>query len=550
MRLSTRPERDWAQGVAAIRAAYAAGVRLFDTAHAYALDDGELGHNERLLCEALEGREAFVVSKGGMARPEGKWRPDGRASRLRSDCEASVKALGRPIDAYLVHAPDPGTAWSTTLRALKKLHDEGLVRAIGVSNVNLARLEEALAIAPISLIQVKLSLLDDECVMNGLLARCVERRLIVMAHSPLGGPKRVRKFLRAPVLVELAAQRQVSAANVAISALLALAANVVALPGAGREETARELARVIELSPSELSRLRAVFTTLRERPSPIALRPTRVDGEVVLLMGLQGAGKSTHVAEWEARGYHRLNHDNTTGTLRDLTRTAERLLNEGQTRLVLDNTYTTRSSRAHMLDVVARFGIPTRGIWYDISLQQAQVNVIERMLTAHGRLLEPWEMRVNPHNTALPPSGQLRLLRDLEVPSEEEGFSVLERVSFIRRPATHGKPGRFVALEAFDGFVLDGDERPTAVFGWRPDLTDEAFGELNSRVTARGATLMVCRHREGPPVCWCRPPLPGLLLAFARSSGVDLSQSELIAASSAHEAMGRVVGARVSSVAV
>ena len=66
MRLSTAAERDEAEAVATIQAAHDAGVRWFDTAHAYALDEGELGHNERLLCfshQAQIGRQLQVEGR-------------------------------------------------------------------------------------------------------------------------------------------------------------------------------------------------------------------------------------------------------------------------------------------------------------------------------------------------------------------------------------------------------------------------------------------------------------------------------------------------------
>src|SRR5215831_8604982 len=101
MRLSTERGRDEARAFATIHAALEAGVTVFDTARAYGLDDPDRGHNERLLARALAshpaGARARVVSKGGMTRPLGGWRTDGRARSIIADCEASLDALGRPI---------------------------------------------------------------------------------------------------------------------------------------------------------------------------------------------------------------------------------------------------------------------------------------------------------------------------------------------------------------------------------------------------------------------------------------------------------------------
>ena len=84
-----------------------------------------------------------------MKREDARWIPDGRAKAIRSDCEASLAALdGLEIDLYLIHAPDPGTPWKTSVRALARLVDEGLVKRVGVANVNRRQLDEALELAP------------------------------------------------------------------------------------------------------------------------------------------------------------------------------------------------------------------------------------------------------------------------------------------------------------------------------------------------------------------------------------------------------------------
>src|SRR5207237_790267 len=138
-----------------------------------------------------------IGTKGGMARPDGRWMPDGRARTLRADCEASLLALdGLPIDLYLVHAPDPTTPWRTTMRALAKLLDEGLVRHVGVANVNRRQLDDALELAPIAAVQVAVNIYDDRAIRGGLVARCDERELTLIAHSPLGGPRRIARLRR------------------------------------------------------------------------------------------------------------------------------------------------------------------------------------------------------------------------------------------------------------------------------------------------------------------------------------------------------------------
>ena len=77
MRLSTDPARDEEAGVAVIATAVAAGVTLLDTADAYALDEGDVGHNEALIARALAAtprvRPIRIVTKGGLVRPGGAW---------------------------------------------------------------------------------------------------------------------------------------------------------------------------------------------------------------------------------------------------------------------------------------------------------------------------------------------------------------------------------------------------------------------------------------------------------------------------------------------
>ena len=143
-----------------------------------------------------------------MSRAGGGWVPDGRAKTIHADCEASLEALdGLPIDLFLIHAPDPRTPWRTSVRALARLVDDGLVRGVGVANVNRAQLDEALELAPVAAVQVALSVLDDRALRGGVLEWCDELGIALIAHSPLGGVRRAGRLARDPALAEIAGER-------------------------------------------------------------------------------------------------------------------------------------------------------------------------------------------------------------------------------------------------------------------------------------------------------------------------------------------------------
>ena len=285
MRLSTDEARDEELAVATISAAVDAGMTVFDTARAYGHGPEELGHNERLLARVLRetgaaGR-ARIVTKGGMARTGGGWIPDGRAKAIRADCDASLEALdGLPIDLYLIHAPDLRTPWATSVRALARLADEGVVRSVGVANVNRHQLDEALEHAPIAAVQVALSPLDDSALRGGVLERCVEQGISLIAHSPLGGPRRAGSIVRQQALVEAAERAGATPAEVALAWLLELSPGVVAIPGARRPETARSAARAAALELDEASRatLAGAFGGPRPARASVSIRGRRRRG--------------------------------------------------------------------------------------------------------------------------------------------------------------------------------------------------------------------------------------------------------------------------------
>ncbi len=555
MRLSTDEDRDEERGLATIAAAADAGVTVFDTARAYGRNETELGHNERLLARGLRScgaaATARIVTKGGMSRAGGGWVPDGRAKAIRADCEASLAALdGLPIDVYLIHAPDPRTPWRTSVRALARLRDEGLVREVGVANVNRRQLDEALELAPVAAVQVALSPYDDRALRGGVVDRCAEAGIALIAHSPLGGPRRARGLDRNDALAEVAAARGATPAEAALAWLLELAPVVVAIPGARRPETARSAARAATLVLDSGGRTALARAFGGARPGRDEQPPPEDDGEVVLVMGIPGAGKSRVAKDYVARGYLRLNRDERGGSLKGIAGALDEALASGVRVAVLDNTYVTRAARSHVIETASRHRLPTRCVWLDTPLAQAQVNLVERMLEQLGTLPGPDALRelARREPGVLAPTSQMRMQRELEPPSTDEGLAQVEQLPFVRA-ARGGRAGVFVAAAALSHpQALDEADgsAPHLIFDWSPDGAPDALAGDAARVATEVSgpvETAVCPHPGGPPTCWCRPPLPGLLLVFARAHGVDPARSLLIGTGPTHRTLATTLGA-------
>src|SRR5215470_7795172 len=221
MRLSTVRPQDPERAVAVIHAALDAGVTLLDTADAYCLDDGDTGHNERLVAQALktwsgDAGTITVATKGGLVRPGGRWVPDGRAKHLHSACLASLRALdASAIDLYQLHAVDPRVPIETSVRELAALQQSGLIRRIGLSNVTVGQIKLAQSIAGIASVQVSLGVLDDENLRNGVVEYCRDQGIQLIAYRPLGGA-RIKRLARNPVLADVAGRHGATPHEVAL----------------------------------------------------------------------------------------------------------------------------------------------------------------------------------------------------------------------------------------------------------------------------------------------------------------------------------------------
>ncbi|MGH7555542.1 MAG: aldo/keto reductase, partial [Longimicrobiales bacterium] len=301
MRLSTREPRDSARGIEVIHTALAAGATFLDTADVYCLHEREIGHNERLVAEALrywngDRSRIEVATKGGLIRRGADWVPDGRAKHLRAASDASRRALGvDSIDLYQLHAVDPRTSIATSVRALAALQRDGSIRRIGLCNVSVGQIEVARDIAEIASVQVSLGVLEEDNFRNGVAEYCRDHGIRLIAYRPLGGD-RGGSIAHDAALDEIATRHDVTPHEIALAWLMDLDPLVVPIPGATREATARSLGRVlhIALSDDDRARLDARFPAGRLLRVPRALRRPgdRAEGDVVLVMGMPAAGKS------------------------------------------------------------------------------------------------------------------------------------------------------------------------------------------------------------------------------------------------------------------
>jgi predicted kinase/histidinol phosphatase-like enzyme len=407
-------------------------------------------------------------------------------------------------------------------------------------------------------VQVALSVYDDTALRGGIVDRCAEKGIALIAHSPLGGPRRAPNLMRQQVLAEVAEARTATAAEVALAWLLELSPLVIPIPGARRPDTARSAAGAakLRLVAGDRAILGSAFARPRSAQRERQAQPPNVGADVVLVMGIPGAGKSRLAHEYVARGYRRLNRDERGGSLRMLADALDEELSSGVRRIVLDNTYLTRAARSDVIEAARRHRAPTRCVWLDTPLAQAQINMVERLVERFGSLPSPEELRVLARQEpgVLMPTSQMRALRELEAPAGDEGFASVEHMQFIRTPpAQRGQNGVFVAAAALtrsgwrDALASGHPGAPHLVFDWAPEGTLDALVTSIATIAAEVSgpvEAALCPHAAGPPSCWCRPPLPGLPLVFARAHGIDPSRSTLIGAGPAHRTLATALGAR------
>ncbi len=217
MRLSGQPGnfgpyRDPKGGIELVRTAHALGVRFFDSAWAYGPQTVD-----QLLGEALEGRDAFVATKGGVDKSgPGQIVVDGRPQTLLRQIDQARSNLRRDrIDLFQLHRVDAEVGIERSVEALAEAQARGWIAHIGLSNVTRAQLDQARSVASVASVQNRLNLVERED--EALVDYTASLGIAFIPYGPLGAhPMRPG--------AELSAQD-------ALAWLLRRADNIVAIPG-------------------------------------------------------------------------------------------------------------------------------------------------------------------------------------------------------------------------------------------------------------------------------------------------------------------------------
>ncbi|HJH21456.1 MAG TPA: aldo/keto reductase [Pseudomonas lactis] len=283
------PGTDTTEATATLHRALELGVNFLDTADMYGPHT-----NEQLIGKAIVGKrdQVFLASKFGIVRDPAN--PvvrgvNGRPDYIRNAIDGTLQRLGvDTLDLYYQHRIDPDVAIEETFGAMADLVKQGKVRYLGLSEASAVTLERAHKVHPISALQSEYSLWSRDQQDNGCLATCQRLGIAFVPYSPLGrgfltgalkspddfGADDYRRFsprfqgenfAKNLQLVEqvkaLAADKGVTAGQLALAWVLAQGDYIIPIPGTKRRTYLQENVEAvsISLSAQELAALDAIF---------------------------------------------------------------------------------------------------------------------------------------------------------------------------------------------------------------------------------------------------------------------------------------------------
>jgi pyridoxine 4-dehydrogenase len=242
------PPADRDEAIRVLRRAVELGVNLIDTADSYGPEV-----SEELIAEALHPYPPGLViaTKAGLLRPgPGVWKRQAHPAHLKAACENSLKRLRvERIDLFQLHAPDPQVRYADSVGALSELQREGKIRLIGLSNVDLARLDEARAIVRVVSVQNRYNLHDR--LATPVLEACGRAGIAFLPWGPLGGEPMADSR---GALARVAERHRASMPQVVLAWLLARSPVMLPIPGTSSVRHLEEnvAAAALRLRPEDI----------------------------------------------------------------------------------------------------------------------------------------------------------------------------------------------------------------------------------------------------------------------------------------------------------
>jgi len=216
------PDRAKAKKV--LQEAVTAGVNFIDTADAYGPHT-----NESLIAEALYPykKDLVIATKGGFSRPgPGQWVPNGTPGFIRENIEGSLKRLKvDTIDLWQLHRFDANVPVEETLGPVVDAVKAGKIRYVGLSEVDVAQIQQAEKIVPIVSVQNLYNLGNRK--WDSVVDYTTQRGLAFIPWYPLAsGPESM-----AGKISSIATRHNATTAQVALAWLLKRSPNIVLIPG-------------------------------------------------------------------------------------------------------------------------------------------------------------------------------------------------------------------------------------------------------------------------------------------------------------------------------
>jgi len=278
------------EGIATIRRAHELGVNFFDTAELYGYGNG---HNEKLLGQAVKDFRDQVVlaTKFGFdmtADPLGT-RFNSRPENIRKVAENSLRYLQTDyIDVFYQHIPDPDVPIEEVAGVVGDLIKEGKVKYFGLSNTGPNTIRKAHSITPVSVLQTEYSIFEREIEDNDIITTLNELGIGLVPYSPLGrgfltgavkpaqeyAEDDMRRYderwqdenytynLRATEqLHDLASNKGISVAELALAWLLTQGEHIVPIPGTRNAKRLEQNTRAVNvnLTQTDLQRIKEIL---------------------------------------------------------------------------------------------------------------------------------------------------------------------------------------------------------------------------------------------------------------------------------------------------